>query len=149
MVDFIGDINTAYYCIVLLGTVGLLTVFFIRTASVSSNVYITLTIIATVTSFMAIATITIYALGNGWNTPNCADSKIVDFLNRRLIVQSLASLIINVIFIIMCYHLHKKGTKLNGFDGSGSSRRVYSISPPEFVSTFPPPPPYYSTRQTC
>uniref|UniRef100_A0AC34GQA0 Uncharacterized protein n=1 Tax=Panagrolaimus sp. ES5 TaxID=591445 RepID=A0AC34GQA0_9BILA len=147
MVDFIADINTAYYCIILLGTVGLLSVFFIKTTAVSSNVYIMLTIIATVTSFMSIATITMYALGNGWNTPNCADSKIVDFLNRRLIIQSLASLIINVIYIIMCYHLHKKGMKLNGFDGS--NRRVYSISPPEFVSAFPPPPPYYSTRQTC
>jgi magnesium-transporting ATPase (P-type) len=147
MIDFIGDINTAYYCLIVMGTVGLLSIFIFKKTAVSSNIFISITILATVTSFMSIATITIYALSNGWNTSNCTDSKIVDFLNRRLIIQSLASLIVNVLYVIICYHLHKKGLKQNILDGS--SRRVYSISPPEFVSSFPPPPPYYSTRQTC
>jgi hypothetical protein len=149
MIDFIGDINSAYFCIILFFITGILSVFCFKKDAISSHIYITLTILATVTSFMSFATITIYALANGWNSPNCTDSKIVNHLNHQLIFQSAASILINIIFVLICYHLHKKQSKLNSLIGDSNPRKVYSISPPEFVSSFPPPPPYYSARQTC
>jgi hypothetical protein len=81
MIDFLGDINSALYCIVLLITVGISSVFCLKKDAISSHIYITLTIFATVTSVMSFASVTIYAFGNGWNIENCTDSKIVNVKN--------------------------------------------------------------------